>query len=163
MRFLLSILLLTAVVSCGKSGGGGSASSEPEAHQCEVNGEVVSCDQIYDGLGVDILDAAIDVSATVSPSAITFTQARAVKSQGRRIECSVAVNSGDVYNYTVNGNSLYLDMPAGNITMTRVSGSGGIAGTWKWKGVVDGATFQTRLMTVTKSLNRVIMKTICER
>ena len=164
MRFLLTILLLSAVASCGKSGGGGSASSDPEAQQCEVNGEVVSCDSIYDGLGVDILDASIDVTATVSESAITFTQARTVKSQGRRIACSVSVNSGDVYRYTVNGDSLYLDTPGGNITMKRVHhNGGGIAGTWKWSGIVDGATFETRLMTVTKGLNRVIMKTNCER
>ena len=165
MRFLLMILLLTAVVSCGKNGGGGSGASVlPEAQQCEVNGEVVSCDSIYDGLGVDILDASIDVTANVSDSAITFTQARTVKSQGRRIDCSVSVNAGDVYRFSVNGDVLYLDTPTGNITMKRVHhNGGGIAGTWKWSGIVDGATFQTRLMTVTKTLNRVIMKTNCER
>lgn len=164
MRFLLIFLLLTAVVSCGKKSGGGSASADPEAQQCEVNGVVVSCDSIYDGLGVDILDAAIDVTANVSASAITFTQARSVKSQGRRIDCSISVNSGDVYHYTVSGDSLYIDMPTGNITMKRVHhNGGGVAGTWKWSGIVDGATYQTRLMTVTKSLNRVIMKTTCER
>lgn len=162
MRFLLMILVLSVVVSCGKSGGG-SGSSTPEAQQCEVNGVVVSCDSIYDGLGVDILDAMIDAPATVTSSTITFNQARSVKAQGRRIDCAASVNMGDVYRYTVNGETLYLDTPAGNITMKRVHGEGGVVGTWKWTGIVDGATFQTKLMTVMKSMNRVIMKTTCER
>ncbi len=162
MRFLFMIVLLSAVVACGKGGGGGSGSA-PEAHQCEINGEVVSCDSVYDGLGVDILDAMIDVPATVTSSAITFNQARSVKTEGRRINCSTSVNSGDVYRYTINGNVLYLDTPTGNITMKRVHGEGGVVGTWKWVGIVDGATYQTKLMTVMKSMNRVIMKTSCER
>lgn len=165
MRFLLSILLLTAVVSCGKNGGSGSGSgagSDPELQQCEVNGETVSCDSIYDGLGVDILDASIDVPATISSTAITFTQSRSVNSQGRRINCSLSVNSGDVYRYTVNGDELLLDTPNGNIEMKRVYGSG-VVGKWRWRGIVDGATFQTRILTVTKNMNRVFMKTTCER
>ncbi len=162
MRFLLMIVLLSAVVACGKNGGSGSGSS-PESQQCEINGEVVSCDSVYDGLGVDILDAMIDVPATVTASTITFNQARAVKTEGRRINCAASVNSGDVYRYTVNGNALYLDTPAGNISMKRVHGEGGVIGTWKWSGIVDGATYQTKLMTVVKSMNRVIMKTTCER
>jgi hypothetical protein len=163
MRFLLMIVLLSAVVACGKGGSGGSGSSNPELQQCEVGGRVVSCDSIYDGLGVDILDALIDIPATVSSSAITFNQARSAKTEGRRINCAASVNSGDVYRYTVNGNSLYLDTPTGNVTMKRVHGEGGIVGTWKWSGIVDGATFQTKLLTVVKSMNRVIMKTTCER
>lgn len=161
MRFLLSILLLTAVVACGKNGGSGSAS--PEAQQCEINGEAVSCDSVYDGLGVDILDAMIDVPATVSSSAITFNQARAVKTAGRRINCEASVAAGEVYYYSVNGETLTLDIGSRNITMKRVHGEGGLAGTWKWSGIVDGATYQTKLMTVVKSMNRVIMKTTCER
>lgn len=163
MRLLPIVLLLLALVSCGKGGGGGSSEAVPQAQQCEVDGAIVSCDSIYDGLGVDILDASIDVPATVDSSSITFTESRSVKNQGRRIDCASSVSSGEVYHYTVSGNTLYLDTPAGNTTMTRVHGSGGIVGTWKWSGIVDGATFETRLMTVVKNLNRVIIKTSCER
>lgn len=163
MRFLLSILLLTAVVACGKNGGSGSGSAQGESNQCEVDGRVVSCDSIYDGLGVDILDAMIDVPASVDGSSITFNQARAVKTEGRRINCAASVSAGEVYRYSVHGDSLTLDTPAGNVTMKRVHGEGGVVGTWKWSGIVDGATYQTRLMTVVKSMNRVIMKTTCER
>ncbi len=162
MRIILVFLALTALVACGKKGGG-SSEEISEAQQCEVNGEVVSCDSIYDGLGVDILDAMVDVPATVNASSITFNQARSVKTEGRRINCSTSVNSGDVYHYTVNGDVLYLDTPSGNISMKRVHGEGGVVGTWKWTGIVDGATYQTKLMTIVKSMNRVIMKTTCER
>lgn len=160
MRFLLSILLLTAVVSCGKSGGGGSASSDPEAQQCEINGEVVSCDSIYDGLGVDVLNAKVDAAATIDGSSITFTQALSNKAQGRRIACSVSVASGTVYRYTISGSTLYLDTPEGNITMNRVSGSG-IMGMWRSTRYVDGATFEERLLTVKKS--SVLIQKNCER
>lgn len=160
MRFLFTILLLSAVVACGKGGSGGSGSANPEAQQCEINGEVVSCDSIYDGLGVDVLNAKIDVPATIDSSSITFSQARSVKSDGRRISCAVAVNAGDVYRYTISGDSLYLDTPAGNMTMKRVHGSG-IMGMWRWTGYVDGATYQERLLTVSK--NRIILQRNCER
>jgi hypothetical protein len=163
MRFLLTVFILSALVACGKNGGGGSASSVPQRDQCQVDGHVVSCDSIYDGLGVDILDAQVDVPATVSDSAITFNQARTSDQQGRRIGCKVSVNAGDVYRYTVNGNILYLDTPTGNMQMKLVHGEGGVVGTWKWTGIVDGATFQTRVLTVLKARNRVIMKTTCER
>lgn len=160
MRFLLTIILLSAVVACGKGGSGGSGSSDPDAQQCEVNGVVVSCDSIYDGLGVDVLNAKIDVPATIDSTSITFTQSRNVKSEGRRISCTASVNAGDVYRYSINGSTLYLDTPSGNIRMTRVHGSG-IMGMWRSTGIVDGATFQEKLLTVAK--NRVILQTNCER
>ncbi len=163
MRFLLTVFILSTLIACGKDGGGSKSSVLPEAQQCEVNGVVVSCDSIYDGLGVDILDAHIDVPATVSSSDITFNENRSIRAQGRRIECSLAVNKGDIYRYTVNGNVLYLDTPKGNIQMKRVNGGSGVVGSWKWSGIVDGATYQTRLMTVLRTMNRVIMKTTCER
>jgi hypothetical protein len=163
MRFLSMILLLSAVVACGNNGGSGSGSSGPQAQQCEVDGQVVSCDSIYDGLGVDILDAMVDAPATVTSSAITFTQSRNTKVQGRRIACSASVNSGDVYRYSIHGNTLTLDTPTGNLDMTRIQGDSGIVGKWKWVGIVDGATYETKVLTVVKSLNRVLMKTTCER
>lgn len=162
MRFLLVVLFSTALISCGKNGGG-SSSSGPQAQKCEIDGRSVSCDSIYDGLGVDILDASIDVPATITSSTMTFPQARSAKSDGRRISCGVSVNAGDVYRYSVNGDTLYLDTPAMNLTMTRVSGSDGVVGTWKWSGIVDGATLQHRLLTVVKNLSHVVMKTTCER
>lgn len=163
MRFLLIVLFSVAVVSCGKSGGG-SSGNRLQAQKCEVDGQAVSCDSIYDGLGVDILDASVDAPATVTNSSITFSQARSGKSDGRRISCSVSVAAGDVYRYSVNGDTLYLDTPTRNMTMKRVHGDGdGIVGTWKWSGIVDGATLETRLMTVVKNMSHVILKTSCER
>lgn len=161
MRFLLVILTLTALVSCGKNGGG--SSSAPQAQQCEVDGQSVSCDSIYDGLGVDILDSQIDIPATVTSSDISFNESRTTRTEGRRIECVTSVTKGDVFHYSLSGDVLYLDTPAGNIQMKKVHGEGGVVGTWKWSGIVDGATYQTKLMTVLKGMNRVIMKTICER
>lgn len=160
MRFFLPILLLTVVVSCGKNGGRGSASSGPDAQQCEINGEVVSCDSIYDGLGVDVLNAKVDAPATIDGSSITFTQSLNHKTQGRRIVCSVAIGSGSVFHYSISGTTLYLDTPDGNITMNRVHGSG-IMGMWRSTSYVDGATFEERLMTVKK--NSVMIQKNCER
>ncbi len=162
MRFLLVILTLTALVSCGKNGGG-SSSRSPQAQQCEVDGRSVSCDSIYDGLGVDLLDSQIDVPATVSSSDIAFNESRTTETQGRRIECTTSVMKGDVYHYSISGDTLFLDTPAGNLQMKKVHGDGGVVGTWKWTGIVDGATYQTKLLTVLKGMNRVIMKTVCER
>ncbi len=161
MRFLLVILTLTALISCGKNSE--SSSSAPQAQQCEVDGHSVSCDSIYDGLGVDILDSQIDAPATVTASDISFNESRTTRTEGRRIECTTTVTKGDVYHYSVNGDVLSLDTPAGNIQMKKVHGEGGVVGTWKWSGIVDGATYETKLMTVLKGMNRVIMKTICER
>jgi hypothetical protein len=159
MRFLFMFLVLTSVIACGKKSGG-SSEEISEAQQCEVNGEVVSCDSIYDGLGVDVLNAKVDAPATIDSSSITFTQALSYKAQGRRIECSVSVLSGTVYRYTVSGNTLYLDTPEGNVTMNRVHGSG-IMGMWRSTRYVDGATFEELLMSVKK--NSVVMQKNCER
>lgn len=159
MRFLFMFLALTAVVACGKNGGG-SSNEISEAQQCEINGEVVSCDSIYDGLGVDVLNAKIDAPATIDSSSITFTKALSNNAQGRRIACSVSVASGTVYRYTVNGDSLYLDTPEGNFTMKRVHGSG-IMGMWRTTDYVDGATYEERMITVKK--NSVLIQKNCER
>lgn len=161
MRFLSLILLTFAVVSCGKGGSGGSGSAIPEGMQCEVDGQAVSCDSIYDGLGVDILTAKIEAPASVGDSAISFTQSRSDVKEGRRINCGISVNAGDVYRYSVSGDTLYLDTPTANMQMKRVYGSG-IVGKWKWSGIVDGATFKTFILTVTKS-QKVFLQTTCER
>lgn len=161
MRFLLPILLLSVVVACGKNGGSGTGSAQGESSPCRIDGEVVSCDSIYDGLGVDVLNAKISVAATVDGSRITFTEAGAQTAAGRRVSCSVSVRAGDSYPYSVSGNTLRLDTPEGNIDMKRVHGSG-VMGMWRWTGTgADGASFQEKLLTVTKS--RVILQKNCER
>ncbi len=158
MRFLFISLALTLLVACGKNGGGPKEMAA--AQECEVNGEGVSCDSIYDGLGVDVLNAKVDVPATIDGSSISFTQALGHKAQGRRIACSVSVGENTVYHYTISGDTLYLDTPDGNLTMNRVHGSG-IMGMWRSTNYVDGTTFEERLMTVKK--NSVVIQKNCER
>lgn len=159
MRLFLAIMILTVLVSCGKD----DSVKNPQNENRRATTETTTADSIYDGLGVDILETTIDIPAIVSSDEITFTEDKSMKSEGRRINCSSSVNKGEIYRYSIKGNTLYLSTSAGNIDMKRVQGEGGIAGTWTWAGITYGKTYQTRLLTVIKSMNRVIMKTICER
>jgi hypothetical protein len=159
MRLLLIILVLTALISCGKDGKSGSSGSPQNENQRSTT----ELDTIYDGLGVDILETTIEVQASVSSEEITFNESKSMKNNGRRINCLSSVNKGEAYRYSVKGETLYLSTPAGNFDMKRVHGQDGIVGTWKWMGLVEGTTLETRLLTVTKKMNRVILKNICER
>lgn len=159
MRLFLAIMILTVLVSCGKD----DSVKNPQNENRRATTETTTADSIYDGLGVDILETTIDVAAIVSADDITFSETKSMKSEGRRINCSASVNKGDIYRYSIKGNTLYLSTSAGNVDMKRVLGADGIVGTWKWAGTTDDMTYQTRLLTVIKSKNRVFMKMICER
>jgi hypothetical protein len=159
MRLFLAILVLTVLVSCGKD----DSAKSPQNENGRGATETRSADAIYDGLGVDILETTIDIPAIVSSDEITFIETKSMRSEGRRINCSSSVNKGDSYRYSIKGNTLYLSTPVGNMDMKRVQDADGIAGTWKWMGLVEGTTLETRLLTVTKKMNRVILKNICER
>jgi hypothetical protein len=164
---LLFILLLS--VSCGQksSGGGGGegGTSKREAEAgggCNLNGEMVDCKTLQgpDGLGIDLLEAMIDVPIKVDSSEITFLADKSSLANGRRINCEIKVKNGEVYRYVLRDDVLTLMTERGTIDMKRLSGSG-LNGTWKWKGYVDRGTYVIRHLTLIGN-NKAVLRNTCE-
>lgn len=162
---LVSLLLISVLtVACGQEGsGGGSSSSSSKEQGCSLNGRSVACESIRgaDGLGIDLLDAMIDVPVKIEGSEMTFLQDKSATSTGRRINCKVAVKSGDMFRFALRGERLLMMTPEGSYEMDRLSGGPGVNGTWTWKGYIDQGTHLIRNMTVVGG-NRVIMRNSCE-
>ncbi len=158
--FLFFVLLLLA--SCGRDGGGGASSSVTRRGLCDLNGRDVDCATIRgaDGEGIDLLEAVIDVPVKVSNGEITFLADRASQTQGRRIDCRIAVRNGERYGFTVRGDALTLTTSDGALEMDRISDGEGLTGAWMWKGYVDQGTHIIRKLTVVE--DRAILRTHCE-
>lgn len=157
---LMFILLLS--VSCGQDGGGSKSSASKE-EGCSLNGSFVSCESIRgaDGLGIDLLEAMIDVPVKVENSEITFLADKSAMSNGRRINCKVSVKNGEMYRFALRGDKLLVMTGEGSYEMERLSDGSGIGGTWSWKGYVDEGTHIIRNLTVIGN-NRVILRNSCE-
>lgn len=162
MRFVSLIFILILSVACGKDGGGGSSSSS-KSGSCSLNGRSVACQSIQgaDGLGVDLLDAMIDVPIKIQDAEITFLADKSAMSTGRRINCKTSVKNGEVYRFALRGSRLLLMTPSGSYEMDRLTDGSGIVGTWAWKGYEDQGTHVIRQMSFL-SETRVIMRTNCE-
>lgn len=162
MKFasLLAILILSA--SCGKDGGGGSSISKRPG-VCELNGRSVACETIQgaDGFGIDLLESMIDVPVQITDSDIRFMENREAHAQGRRIDCSTTVKSGEVYRYSVHGDTLVLSTDSGSYDMQRLNSGQGLSGTWMWKGYINQGTHIIRQFSFLGN-NRVIIRTNCE-
>lgn len=160
---LVSLLLISVLsVACGQQGGGGSSSSQKE-NSCSLNGRSVACESIRgaDGLGIDLLEAMIDVPVKIEGAEITFLKDESAVSDGRRIDCKLAVKNGEMYRFALRGERLLIMTPEGTYEMERLSGGPGINGTWTWKGYVDQGTHLIRNLTIINS-NRAIMRNSCE-
>jgi hypothetical protein len=160
LPFLFAMMFMS--ISCGKKSETNS-SLAPES-TCQLGGMAVACETIEgsDGLGVDLLDTIIDVPINLSNSEITFQESKLSADEGRRISCKTQVRNGEVYQYSLRGDQLFIQTESGSYTMTRNNDEkNGILGTWFWQGYVDQGTLLLRTMTFV-SQSRVILKTHCE-
>lgn len=153
MRYLSLLFILLMVVSCGKD----SSSSGPAKQQEEMRDTV----DTTDGLGVDLLDTSIDVSAKVTDSQITFLESKSSVAQGRRIDCKSGVNAGEVYQIALNGDQLSVQTAEGTYNMSRLNeGNSGLTGSFSWKGYSPEGEHMIKIISFLG--NRVILKTHCE-
>lgn len=161
---LVSLLLISVLtVACGQQGSGGGSSSSDKEQGCSLNGRSVACESIRgaDGLGIDLLEAMIDVPVKIEGAEMTFLQDKSAVSTGRRINCKLSVKDGEMYRFALRGERLMLMTPEGTYEMERLSGGPGVNGTWTWKGYIDQGTHLIRNLTVINS-NRAIMRNSCE-
>lgn len=165
MRFLPLVFALILTASCGqdKGGGGSGSSSTANDGSCSLNGRSVACETIKgaDGEGIDLLDSMIEVPVKIQDTEMTFLSDKAALSQGRRIECRVAVKNGEIYRFALRGDRLVLMTADGTIEMDRLNDGSGINGTWVWKGYIDNGAHMIRQMTILGN-SKVVMKTSCE-
>lgn len=165
MKLVPLLFIIALSVACGKQEGGGSGSSTKQEQQgrCDLNGRSVACESIRgaDGLGIDLLEAMIDVPVKIQGAEITFLQDKSAVSTGRRINCKLAVKNGEMYRFALRGEKLLIMSPEGSYEMERLSGGPGVNGTWTWNGYIDQGTHLIRNMTILNS-NRVIMRSSCE-
>lgn len=164
MRLLPLIFILSLVAACGKQSTTSSSSRQNQEDTCQLNGQAVECESIRgaDGLGVDLLDTVIDVPVEISNSEITFLAPKSSFAEGRRISCKTQVQSGEVYRYSLEGNTLRLQTDGGSFNMKKLNDEkNGISGTWAWKGYVDQGTHVIKTISFIGT-NRAILKTHCE-
>lgn len=160
MRIFFILLTVTALVSCGKDGGGsGSGNKKDVAQEQEFS------EGINDGLGWDGLEAVVQSPVMVTSSDITFRSSKASSVRGSRIECSLSITAGESYQYSVSGDTLFLQTPNGNYEYARINpGTGSdISGTWKWFGQVDDYTLIHKTLFVSNNKQTAILRTNCER
>lgn len=161
---LVSLLLISVLtVACGQQGSSSGSSSSEKEQGCSLNGRSVACESIQgaDGLGIDLLEAMIDVPIKIEGAEMTFLQDKSAVSTGRRINCKLSVKNGEMYRFALRGEKLMLMTPEGTYEMERLSGGPGVSGTWTWKGYVDQGTHLIRNLTVINN-NRAIMRNSCE-
>lgn len=162
MKLVSLLFILVLSVACGQNGGGSSSSSK-SGSSCSLNGRSVACESIRgaDGLGIDLLEAMVDVPVKVENSEITFLSDKSAVSNGRRIDCRVSVKNGEMYRFALRGSRLLLMTPEGSYEMTRLSDGEGLSGSWSWKGYVDDGMHLIRNVTFIGN-NRMIMRNSCE-
>ena len=81
MRLVPFVFVMLLLVSCGQDGQ--SSSSSNRRGICDLNGSSVECSAIEgaDGLGIDLLNAIIDVPVKIHDSDITFSPIRQLPQQ----------------------------------------------------------------------------------
>lgn len=167
MRLLPLFLILSFVVACGKDSTNSvsrESSRQNQDETCLLNGVEVECKSLRgaDGLGVDLLATVIDAPVEMNDSEIIFLQAKSSFAEGRRISCKSQVNSGEVYRYSLKGDTLRLETKDGKYTMRRLNNEDkGILGTWSWKGYIDEGTHIIKTISFIGT-DRLIIKTHCE-
>ena len=149
MRIIFLSLALMLAASCGKNGGSDTNKKQSQTY-----------DLMWDGQGIEIKEAVIDVPASVSDSQIVFTNAKSNIDQGERIKCAVNVNNQETYRLSQQGNRLQVQTDQGkNYTLTRVNGKDGIYGTWSSTTRTDTGRIEFKMFIAN---NHVILRKICE-
>lgn len=159
MKVVLFLISLSLLVSCGKD----SSVSSKDSTGCNLNGRSVACENIQgaDGQGIDLLESMVDASIEVTDSSITFLSERTSLVEGRRISCSTAVEQGETYSYSVNGDTLTITARDKKLEFKRLNASEGLIGAWAWRGYEGEGAYIIRQMTFL-SKNRAILRTVCE-
>lgn len=162
MKLVSLITLLVLSISCGNDRGG-SSSGKAGNGICNLNGRSIACESIQgaDGLGIDLLEAMIDVPIKVENADITFLADKSATSTGRRINCKVSVKNGEIYRFALRGAGLLLMTPEGSYEMTKLNDGEGLNGTWTWNGYIDQGTHVIRNLTIIGG-TRAVMRTHCE-
>lgn len=149
MRIIFLSLALMLAASCGKNGGSDSPKRQSQTY-----------DLMWDGQGIEIKEAVIDVPASVSDSQIVFTNSKQSVDQGERIKCVVNVNNQETYRLSQQGNRLQVQTDQGqNYTMTRVNGNNGIYGTWASTSKTDTGRIELKMFIAN---THVIIRKTCE-
>lgn len=150
MRFLIPVLLFI-VVSCGKSSSSGDRSPEKE--------EAIS-DEIDNVRESDLLDVTLDVPVEITADKMTFRKSANQMVNGVRTNCSLAVENGESWDYTLSGDRLDIYQDRKKITLMRVSDGDTIVGSFTWKGYEGGAFIIRRMTFIGR--DRVVMRVSCE-
>jgi hypothetical protein len=162
--FRIFVLLCTGMIcfSCGKSGVV-SQNTRSLEESCDVNGNLLSCETVEggEGSGVDILEAVIDVKVKTNETEIIFLEDKRFQSFGERITCEVSVRAGEVYQYNLSENKLWVKISNESLEWERLNDGDGLNGTWIWRGILPQGTIVRRSLSIVGT-NQVIMRTNCE-
>lgn len=152
-NIFLSLVIMLAVVSCGKNGKNSGSNSQKRQ-------EMQATDLMWDGQGIEIKEAVIDAPAMVSNSQIVFTSKKTSIDSGDRIKCAVNVNNQETYRLSQSGNKLFVQTDNGvNYDLTRVNGNNGIFGTWASTTRTDAGRIEFKLFIAN---THVIIRKTCE-
>ncbi len=161
MRLAPFITFIFLLLSCGQDENNSSVSGQKNL--CDLNGSSVDCTAIEgaDGLGIDLLNALIDVPVQIEETEIIFLRDKAVSASGRRITCKASVRNGEIYRYSLQDDKLLLMTEEGSFEYSRISDGEGLQGVWIWKGFVDQGMHLRKSITFIDD-NRVVLRHHCE-
>ncbi len=150
MRILL-LSFLFVFVSCGQGQSAKHTASHKQNEEFATN-----------VTEVDLLDVAMDVPVEILSGKITFKQSFSDSVSGEKSSCSVGVISGEVYDYTLSGSSLFIKTSNGlKINLKRISGEkDSIIGSWSSRTYVGDQLVMRRMTFLSE--DRLVVRTHCE-
>lgn len=162
MKSIFMMMFIFALVSCGKDSGGGSSGSTAESgpeRQTELtrNGYIDTSSRGE----TDLLNVTVNAPVNINGDRITFNQGVQAVDRGSRLSCSLSVQSGEMWTFSISGKSLRLTQSSGKIlNMKKLSGpEDSLLGNWLWQGNEDGMKLFRRLSIFQ---NRLIINQDCE-
>jgi hypothetical protein len=163
MKIVFMMMFIFVLASCGKdSGGSGSSTPSTEStrgRQTELtrNGYVDTSSRGE----TDLLNVTLNAGININGDRITFDRGVQAMDRGSRLSCSFSVQSGEMWTFSITGESLRLTLSSGKIlNMRKLSGpENSILGNWLWQGSEDGMRLFRRLSILE---NRMIINQDCE-
>lgn len=137
---LIYLLMPVLLMACGKNdGSGGSSKNTPQERS---QGFYLDAKSVSP---TELMNVTLSEAAEVRGDTITFSRNRVVEENGGRHVCRLSVDNGESWRFSVNGNTLHLQLPNGkNLSLRNLYSAGGHHGAWEWKGQEDGMRIQRR-------------------
>lgn len=154
MKFILMILVMVSLVSCGKTGGSSSSNGPQEEQDRDGYLHTDAHEE------TELLNVTVNEAVSISGGQITFNRPVSVQDTGHRTSCSLSIASGETWQYRETSKGLEFIFPDGSKASLRpVSRTSGITGTWTSVVTKNGMKISRRYAILQ---DRMIINQDCE-